>query len=117
MALCLWMCVFSSVGACAQEIGIVTASALSMRTGPDTTFAWMCDIPKGTQLQLLTYEENGWYRIGYDGCIGYVIGRYVRVAQSTESKGAPGMLPGASALSNPAGIRAFVAPQNNPGYP
>lgn len=106
VALLLCLCLIfacSHVGS-ANETGIVTATALVMRAGPGTDFERLCDIPNGAALTLLTYDASGWYRVGYDGRIGFVFGRYVRVTETTQKGQAPD-------------VSALIAQGNNPAYP
>ncbi|HML45320.1 MAG TPA: peptidoglycan-binding protein [Clostridia bacterium] len=92
--------------ASAEETGTVTASALVLRTGPGMDYDRICDIPNGAALVLLSYDASGWYRVGYDGRIGYAFGRYVRVAETWSTE--RGELPDVTAL---------IAAGNNPSYP
>ena len=90
----------------AEETGTVTASALVLRMGPGLDHGRICDIPMGASLILLSYDASGWYRVGYDGRIGYVFGRYVRVTETWSTE--KGQMPDVTAL---------IAPGNNPAYP
>lgn len=92
--------------ATAGETGTVTASALVLRTGPGVDHDRICDIPNGASLVLLSYDASGWYRVGYDGRIGYVFGRYVRVQENWSTE--KGEMPDVTAL---------ITPGNNPSYP
>ena len=103
----LAMIVFGlSCHAIADETGTVTASALVLRTGPGVDYDRICDVPNGASLVLLSYDASGWYRVGYDGRIGYVFGRYVRVTETWSTE--KGELPDVTAL---------IAAGNNPAYP
>jgi 2',3'-cyclic-nucleotide 2'-phosphodiesterase/3'-nucleotidase len=56
--------------------GIVTASALKVRTGASTSSKIIGVLPAGKVVTLLE-EVNGWYKIAYNGKTGYIYGKYV----------------------------------------
>lgn len=58
----------------------VTAN-LHMRTGPSTSYKSISVIPKGTKVEYLSRESNGWYKIRYNGRTGYSSGKYIRTNQ------------------------------------
>ncbi|MBC8532344.1 SH3 domain-containing protein [Gehongia tenuis] len=56
--------------------GTVTASALNVRSGPSTGYRVMGTLRKGAKVSV--YDgANGWYKIDYNGSIGYVSGDYL----------------------------------------
>ncbi len=56
--------------------GTVTASALNVRSGPSTGYGVMGTLRKGAKVSV--YDgANGWYKIDYNGSIGYVSGDYL----------------------------------------
>lgn len=63
-------------------------STLNMRAGASTSFASLCSIPSGTVLELEGIYE-GWYKVTYAGCTGYVSSDYITIttepAASTSS--------------------------------
>lgn len=62
--------------------GTVTADALRMRSQPDTSAAIVAVISKGTDVELLSAEENGWYRVSCKGKEGYMSAQWLSVAAS-----------------------------------
>ena len=65
----------------------VTASTLNVRKGPGTSFAVAGTVSKGTQVNALGTESNGWVKISYKGSTAYVSGKYVKASGSqTDSK-------------------------------
>lgn len=107
----------------AAETGYVTASALVVRTGPGLDFAMITEIPNGAELELISYT-NGWYFVQYGDSLGYVHGRYVRVALPGGAA-APQPTIESTPLPLPAGTMppGLTLPQleftgeNNPAYP
>ncbi|WP_182199830.1 S-layer homology domain-containing protein [Paraliobacillus salinarum] len=56
--------------------GTTNATSLNFRTGPTTGFDAISAIPHGSQVTLIG-ENGGWYKIKYNGSIGWVAGQYV----------------------------------------
>jgi len=56
--------------------GIVTASALNVRAGANTSSKIIGVLPAGKVVTLLE-KVNGWYKIDYNGKTGYLYGKYV----------------------------------------
>ncbi len=76
--------VFLSVSASAAERGVVTASALRMRSAPSTDSSILTLLPAGAQVEI--YESvNGWYRAGWEDYTGYLSSAYVRLSPAAES--------------------------------
>ncbi|GGE67120.1 C40 family peptidase [Priestia taiwanensis] len=57
----------------------VTASALNVRSGPNTSHGVIGKTYKG-QTVTVTGQENGWYKINYNGKTGYVSADYLQKA-------------------------------------
>lgn len=55
-----------------------TTANLNMRTGPTTGYKIIMTLPKGTKINVESYN-NGWYKINHNGKSGYVIDDYVKV--------------------------------------
>ena len=53
-------------------------STLNMRAGASTSFDSLCSIPSGTVLELEGVYE-GWYKVTYAGCTGYVSSDYITI--------------------------------------
>ena len=61
----------------AFPIYYVTASPLNVRSSPKVTDSnWMGSLPYGTPVEILG-EENGWYRISFDGVRAYISAQHV----------------------------------------
>lgn len=64
----------------------VTASRLHFRTGPGTQYKSMGLINNGTALDVIRQESNGWYKISFNGKIGFVSGDYVSTSNGAINK-------------------------------
>ncbi|MDI3528973.1 MAG: lactocepin [Thermoanaerobacter sp.] len=64
------------------KTGRVTASVLNVREEASTSTKVIGTLSKGTVVTLLE-EVNGWYKINYNGKIGYIYGKYVDVISSS----------------------------------
>jgi 2',3'-cyclic-nucleotide 2'-phosphodiesterase/3'-nucleotidase len=56
--------------------GIVTATALNVRLGAGTNYKVIGVLKAGQSINIVG-ENNGWYKIDYNGKTGYVYGKYV----------------------------------------
>lgn len=72
----------------ATQVGTTTDN-LNMRTGSSTNYAILLTIPKGKQVDILHKESNGWYRVQYNGKIGYVSGLYLKITDNTTTPSIP----------------------------
>lgn len=64
------------------QTGVVTASALNVRTAPSTDASTLGLLPYGTSVQLV--ERVGeWYKINFQNQAGYIFGTYVSVKEPT----------------------------------
>ncbi len=74
-----------------KEIGIVTASRLNVRSGPDRLRVVTEILKKGAQVTVLE-KKNGWLKISLNGKTGYVRDRkkYIRIIETKTKK--PGLL-------------------------
>jgi len=71
-----------------KRYGIVTATALNIRSGPSTRNHKVGMVVKGTRLTI-TGQSNEWYKVEVNGIEGYVHGDYVKLETSTPSDSAP----------------------------
>lgn len=55
---------------------LFTTDYLNLRTGPGTNFEKIRTLPVGVKVEVLEYD-NGWYKISYNGTIGYSIEDYL----------------------------------------
>ena len=72
--------------------GTVTADALRMRSKPNTSSSILTTLYKGTKVELLSAEENGWYKVSYNGKEGYMSADWLNVVV-TASTQAPSTTP------------------------
>lgn len=72
------VCAVMTVSSYAASMGggVVTASALNLRTQPNTTSDIVTTAPRGSSV-IIAEEVNGWYRVWYDGYSGYMSGEYL----------------------------------------
>ena len=57
---------------------------LNFRSGPSTNYSVIGGLSEGTTFTILS-ENNGWYKINYDGTVGYVYGYYVSVGSGSSN--------------------------------
>ena len=70
-----------------SQYGYVTPSdGLNIRSGPGTSYSKIGAIPCGERIEILS-ETNGWYKIKYNGNVGYVCADYVRIDGSSSGSG------------------------------
>ena len=61
-----------------------TTENLNLRDQASTTGKILTTIPKGKTIQVLSEKDvNGWYKVSYDGKIGYVNGAYIAVSSNS----------------------------------
>lgn len=60
-------------------------SYLRMRTEANTGSAVLKQLAHGTQVEILSTLETGWYQISYEGETGYVSGEYLKVAETGDA--------------------------------
>ncbi len=73
---------FASVGT-----ATVTADALRLRSEANTGSRTLATVYKGSKVELLSLEENGWYKVNYNGKEGYMSAQWLDVVLSSESTG------------------------------
>lgn len=64
-----------------QGVGFVTASALRLRSSPSTRSTTLDIAPNGDMVWILG-QSGAWYRVLYDGEIGYMYSSYLTVSTS-----------------------------------
>lgn len=65
--------------------GIVTADSLRMRSQPNTKSDILTKAPEGSQVELLSGEENGWYKVSYKGKEGYMSAEWLKVVTTADA--------------------------------
>lgn len=69
-----------------NTVGITTAN-LNVRTGPSTSYSTIVTLPKGTTVNIIDENENGWYKIEYDKIYPFISSKYVNIqTNKTSSK-------------------------------
>ena len=95
--LCILLCLTAAIGAAPAHAdggaGTVTASALNMRSEPNTTSSVIACVPRGTQVIVLS-SADGWYKVQYQGQTGYMSADYVSFSSSAESAFGAGAVKG-----------------------
>ena len=74
LVLCVVMLTMAA-GAVSQG-GVTTRTAVNLRTGAGTSNSIIATLPAGTKL-ISGGQVNGWYKVVYNGTVGYVSGDYV----------------------------------------
>lgn len=67
-----------------MKTGAVTGSVVNLREAPTTEARALTGVAQGETIAVIGEEEDGWYRISYDGDIGYMSADYVEVKQEAE---------------------------------
>ena len=65
--------------------GIVTADSLRMRSKPSTSSDILTNAPEGSEVELLSGEENGWYKVSYKGKEGYMSAEWLKVVATADA--------------------------------
>lgn len=75
-----------SSAAAQREFGQVTAEGVRMRSAPNTDSDVLAELALNTEIEVLE-EQSGWYRVLYNGVVGYIRQDYMFV-NSTGSRAA-----------------------------
>lgn len=70
--------------AIATETGIVTTTTIRLRREANTSSDVLELIGEGTELEILD-EEDGWYKVEYEGLTGYVSSDYISVSNNNST--------------------------------
>lgn len=84
--------VFSAgaTGTIAYGAGTVSASVLNIRSGPGTDYSIVSTVRNGSIVVILEQSTEDWYRINYDGTVGYVSADYLVDVLTAENFNATG---------------------------
>ncbi len=66
--------------------GTVTASALRLRSEANTSSDILSVVSKGVSVSVLEDVQNGWYKVDYNGVVGYMSAEYLDVTADSENK-------------------------------
>ena len=84
---------------------------LNLREQPNTSSKILAEIPKGTQLDIYASGESGWYKVAYNGKIGYVSSEFIEMIQEPVSEKKSGDVNGDGSvnLKDVVMIRRYIA--------
>ncbi len=112
--LCLVMLAVSA-GAVAQG-GATTTTAVNLRSGAGTSSSIITTLPAGTKLVVSGSPSNGWYKVVYNGTVGFVSGDYITASDSLNASFGSGRITATSVnLRSGAGMDAAVIGSLNTG--
>ena len=63
------------------NIGTTNTNSLNVRSGPSTTYEKIGSLSRGTTVEIVNIESNGWYKIKYKDGYGYVSSSYINIAE------------------------------------
>lgn len=63
---------------------VTTGSGLRLRSGPGTSYAVLTTLSKGTTAEIIGVN-NGWIKVNYKSCTGYLSAEYITVVSTDES--------------------------------
>ncbi len=87
---------WAAEGDLAIGVGATTDSPLRLREGPSTSTEILTNLDKGVAVAILDDETDGWYKVNFDGMIGYLSADYVVIDQDNVFE-APGRVSVSSA--------------------
>lgn len=64
---------------------VVTANRVNIRSGSSTKYSIVGKVNKGMKLEYISTCSNGWYKIKYDGNVGYITNKYTKISDSTST--------------------------------
>ena len=73
---------FASAGDVAIGVAKTTGAALRMREYPTTDCAVVTSLDKNSTIALLERTDNDWYKVAYDGKVGYVSANYLETLEN-----------------------------------
>lgn len=80
----------SSAASLAYGAGTVSATSLNIRSGPGTEYSRVTVVSKGTVLVILEKSTEKWYKINYNGNVGYACSDYLTNVLTAENFKASG---------------------------
>ncbi len=96
LSICLSLCAFTALAADSLAYGAATisASSLNVRSGPDTSYDRVTVLSRGTIVVILEQTNESWYKINYQGTVGYVSTQYLTNILTAENFNAAGTVNG-----------------------
>ncbi len=61
------------------KTGTTNTNSLNVRSGASTTYEKIGSLPRGTTVEIVNIESNGWYKIRYKDGYGYVSSSYINI--------------------------------------
>ena len=98
LAMALSLCAFTAFAAddIAYGAATISASALNVRSGPGTSYDRVTVLGNGTRVVILEKTNDDWYKINYQGTVGYVSTDYLTDVLTAENFNASGTVDGTS---------------------
>lgn len=92
----------------------ITTTDVNFRTGSSTEDEIIETLDGGTSINLLTKEINGWYKVEYNGVVGYISGDYVKELDMEANKldNLPDIIPAVETTTD-VNIRSIPSTENN----
>lgn len=86
VAAALTLALTTGIASAAYGTGTVTAKSLRMRSEATTSSATLTIVSKGTEVEVLEGMANGWYKVEYNGKVGYMSAEYLTVIPAEETE-------------------------------
>lgn len=87
LALALWALCTVGASAAGLGTGTVTTDGLRLRSQASTASSILTMVNTGERAEVLSREENGWYKVSYKGTEGYMSAQYVTVEWAVPAQG------------------------------
>ena len=96
LSICISLCAFTALAAdnLAYGAATISASSLNVRSGPDTSYDRVTVLSRGTIVVILEQTNESWYKINYQGTVGYVSTQYLTDILTAENFNASGTING-----------------------
>lgn len=87
LAVCLFVGSAMPASAASHCNAVVTASSLNLRSGAGNGYALLAVAPRGATLTVIgiATENSGWFKVDYNGQIGYMDAAYLINAETSEA--------------------------------
>ncbi len=76
-----------AASAAAYGTGTVTGDSLRLRAAASTSSSVLATVSRGTRVTVLEDRANGWYKVEYNGAVGYMSADYLAVTASALGTG------------------------------
>ncbi|MEL4106430.1 SH3 domain-containing protein [Oscillospiraceae bacterium WX1] len=86
----------AAAGSIAYGAATVSASSLNIRSGPDTSLPIVATVAHNEKMVVLEQTSSDWYRVNYNGTVGYVATMYLSNVLKAENFNAIGSVTGDS---------------------